>query len=304
MSPLRWLALLLLAAPWLPAQSFAVFRTNDLGRTWVPSGAGLRPDSRINAFAAVGSQLLAATDRGVYYSQDRGARWTLAGETRDRRYLSLAALGDAAYAGGDTGELLASLDGGHRWTARVTPFRKLRALAVLDGHLYAGTDNQGVHVSRDGGLTWQPAGAGLPAHAQVFALAVARGRLFAALYSRGLYALSAGTWSKAGTVQPLVLVAAGGALIAGHNPGGLFRSEDAGATWTPLALPGDVGRAPVWEAAAGPWLVLAGVAAGIYVSQDGGRKWYLSSRGLPARSSGVAFLAQQDVALAAVTVSR
>ena len=155
---------------------------------------------------------------------------------------------------------------------------KVRCLRSFRDGLYVGTDADGVLSSRDDGETWIGVSTGLPSGGQVFALAEVEGVLFAALYNRGLYALGAKdrSWSRIRGVQPLVLANAGGTLIVGHNPGGLYWSRDLGITWskgiatvdTPsllgATLAGDSGElsaeAPVWEIGSNGSLVFAGAS--------------------------------------------
>ena len=93
------------------------------------------------------------------------------------------------------------------------------------------------------------------------------------MYAKGLYAWSENEqrWTKAGNVQPLVLAATGGSLAVGHNPGGIYWSEKPKSLeWTKAA--GDFeSAAPVWELASSDKLVLAGIADGIFRSEDDGR---------------------------------
>jgi photosystem II stability/assembly factor-like uncharacterized protein len=126
------------------------------------------------------------------------------------------------------------------------------------------------------------------------------------LYSKGLYVLAGAgePWRRKGRIVPLVLSTTGETLLAGHNPGGILRSDDGGQTWGDAHIPlsKDLGKAPVWELAAGPDLAVAGVSSRIYLSHDRGRTWIPGRAGLPTGSSGVAFLVDEDYVLAAVVV--
>lgn len=93
-------------------------------------------------------------------------------------------------------------------------------------------------------------------------------------------------------------------MLAGHNPGGIVRSDDLGMTWgvSAIAPSEDLGKAPVWEMAAGPELALAGVSSGVYRSEDRGRHWIKVKTGLPGESSGISFLLDRRFLLAAVFI--
>jgi len=141
----------------------------------------------------------------------------------------------------------------------------------------------------DGGKSWTIVNDGLPWDSQVFALARVGETVFAGLYGQGLYRLAPGSaaWRKVAPVSPLALASTGQTLVAGHNPGGIFWTEDVGQIWQPAhGLPS---FAPVWAMASNQDQVFAGVADGIYYSEDGGREWARAIHGLPERSAGIAF---------------
>jgi hypothetical protein len=116
-------------------------------------------------------------------------------------------------------------------------------------------------------------------------------------------------------------------LVAGHNPGGIYWSDDLGQTWThwipsnasdadvPNAPTADafgsldsiIGnrassflQAPIWELAANSEIAIAGAGSGFYYSTDHARTWTRAAIGLPATSSGIAFLVRNDLMVAAV----
>lgn len=299
------------------AGEFAVFKSSDQGRSWRRSDAGLPGQSRINAFGSLDATLFAGTDSGIYVSRDEARSWGPATGVAmsSGRILSLAALGTKMFAGTDGRGMLVSVDQGESWTldAAFSP-KKVRCLLAHQGKLYAGTDAEGVFVSSANFQVWTALKPGLPVHAQVFDLAAVDGRIFAGLYSQGLYVWNEGEnhWIKAGSVSPLALASSAGTLIAGHNPGGLYWSADLGGTWSkgtakavevlasPLSREGGElsDHAPVWSMAGNEALVIAGASAGIYYSEDRGRTWTRARTGLPDESPGISFLVQRTFILA------
>lgn len=314
-----WTALLSAVAG--AEQRFAVFKSTDAGQSWARSDAGMSGRSRINAFGSAGGVLLAGTDTGILISTDEALTWRPASGAAlaSQRVLSFATFGRRVFAGTAGNGLLVSSDGGESWAVATTfPVRKVRCLLAVNDKLFAGTDDAGVFVFPDGTQNWVHASTGLPSGAQIFALAAVDGRVFAGLYSRGLFAWDEQkrSWSKVGGVTPLAVASVGRALIAGHNPGGLYWSEDLGATWSkgtaasvgPNAFSNaDDGAAlaaesPVWEMASNGRVIFAGASAGIYYSQDHGRTWRRARAGLPAECPGIAFLAQPEFTLAAASL--
>jgi photosystem II stability/assembly factor-like uncharacterized protein len=303
-----------IAAP--AAERYAIFKTMDRGRSWTRSDAGMPGDARVNAFGALGDSLFAGTDSGIFISLDEGQSWlpSTGVTATSNRITSFATVGQIVCAGTEDKGILLSTDRGITWSSSSSfKARKVRCLFGLEARLYAGTDTDGVIISTDGGKSWTSLQQGLPAHAQIFAMSTVKGRLFAGLYSKGLYVWSdqEHRWTKVGTVSPLALVSTDVTLIAGHNPGGIYWSEDAGATWSQGTASSfgqvtqglmDQSRelainAPVWELGANNDLVFAGASAGIYYSEDRGRTWVRAQVGLPAESPGVAFLLKESFVL-------
>jgi photosystem II stability/assembly factor-like uncharacterized protein len=315
-----------------PALHYALYRSEDLGRNWSKSDSGLPRDSRINALAATENSLLAGTDSGIFLTEDSGRTWqksTLPGLTFPR-VISLSAAGNYAFAGTE-GAILSSTDGGRTWLTNQTfPRRIIRSLLARDGAVYAGTDAGGVYKTTDlrtASSRWTQLSAGLPPNAQVLALTSIETQIFAGLYAKGLYTWNepAQKWLQLGAdaeIKPLVLASNGKTLIAGHNPGGIYFSDDLGRTWSrwsvppadhafpsldsilnnpshpPAALPAL--EAPIWEMSAGTEIALAGAGPAIYLSTDRARTWTRATSGLPSNSPGIAFLIHKNLILAAL----
>lgn len=305
-------ALVLLAEPGvqLSAETFALFRSMDRGRTWTRADAGLSGRARINALGRLGRTVFAGTDAGIFVSSDTGSSWRPAGggAAAGARVLSLTASERSVFAGTERDGLLVSSDGGRSW-ARSSGFpgRFVRSLVAHGGRVYAGTDAQGVYVTSDDGGSWRALTEGLPAGGQIFSMAEWRGRIFAGLYAKGLYVWEemGQRWVRVGRVSPLALAATGEALLAGHNPGGISRSADGGGAWSQgrAAAGGDFAEgAPVWEMGSDGERAYAGAAAGIYFTEDHGRTWVRARAGLPAESPGIAFLATREFVLASTTL--
>lgn len=300
--------LLLLPFAGLPAAAeHAVFKSTDRGRSWARADAGIPGGPRINAFGSLGETLFAGTNEGIFLSRDEARSWQPASglAMSSGRILSFAGLGKRVFAGTDSG-LLVSADGGKSWARDATfPDLKVRSLLAHQEKVYAGTEADGVFASSGDGKAWLPLGTGLPERAQVFVMAASGGRVFAGLYSKGLYVWNEQErrWTKSGPVFPLALAATAGHLFAGHNPGGLHWSADVGVSWSRGTGDAELqGPAPVWEMAASEELVIAGSGGGIYYSEDRGRTWTRARTGLPAESPGIAFLLKPTFVLAGTSI--
>lgn len=148
---------------------------------------------------------------------------------------------------------------------------------------------------------------GLPARIQVHALAVSGPRVFAGLYSKGIYVSSDGgaNWKRAGEVHPYSLAVGGGAVYAGHVPGGVFVTSDQGESWRE-ATTGLPEQCVVYALLCVGRSVFAGTLgeAGIYRSTDGGRSWKPARRGLPSDASVISLAACGRLLVAAIEATR
>jgi photosystem II stability/assembly factor-like uncharacterized protein len=288
--------------------TIGLYKSLDHGATWERVGEGISKNININSIVITPAVALAGTDDGLYSSRDAGAHWTKAGgglppAIRIRCIVEFH--GDFLLGTSNRG-IYRSKDSGKSWLPmndRLTDLNVF-ALTVQGTSLYVGTDRGGVFVLGKGEETWRPTREGFPESAQVSDLVTIGDAVFAALYAKGLYRLDTKTrvWARAGEVRPWRLVTDGKVLLVGHNPGGVFRSEDSGHRWEEASA-GLLGDAPVWTFAHddGKFFVGAG-QEGLYVSVDGGRTWSRSAEGLP-KISGTACLAVSKGYILAVVIS-
>ena len=165
------------------------------------------------------------------------------------------------------GGLFKTEDGGETWTqlesTTGSEFQNVQKVAVdpTTGDVYAGTREGGLRRSQDGGETWEMVlGSGNGATPRVADVEIdSEGRIYAAFgifTTDGIYASDTGdvgSWTKVSanpgfpssgfqriemTIAPSdedVLYAVTASTSSGA--GGIYRSGDAGATWTTVALP-------------------------------------------------------------------
>jgi len=296
----------------------SLYRSTDQGASWFQVGQGLPSDERINALSIAGEVVVAGTDRGIFISRDGGAKWRSAqqGIGTESRVLCLTTQAGRVFAGTHKRGVIVSEDEGMNWKVRSAGLTDLyvRSLLSVGTKLYAGTDGDGVFVSGNDGVLWNNQRTGLPDSSQVFDLASLGGTVFAGLYSKGLYRWDAapGRWVSAGRVAPLELVTIGETLVVGHNPGGIFVSEDRGRTWSD----GNSGlpvNAPTWTLAASDDQVFLGTSGkvgivaddiGLFASKDHGKSWTRSDAGLPAGSAAISFVVTKQFILAGISLQK
>ncbi len=207
------------------------------------------------------------------------------------------------YAGTEAGGIFKSTDGGASWAAASSglgagnTFPHVTSLAVeprASDRVYASTLSSGVYGSRDGGRSWAPRSTGLPA-SRPFPGRVERvvidpfdPRIVWAATPRGVFRSRNGgmIWAERGQglngqgVLTLGFDPAGRSFYAGLQSGGVYRSDDRGATWRPArtGLPAAIyslGFDPRT-----PETVFAGADKGLFRSRDRGRSWSQVGKGI------------------------
>ncbi len=273
-SPAASLAATLDAANWVSIGP----RPTDGGSTYVTAGRvnAIAIDPRDNNTVYIG-----AAEGGVWKTTDGGVSWTALTDNQASLASGAIALDpqnpDTIYVG--TGEenfaqdsyygagILKSSDGGNTWTNIVGPFQRthLGALAISpagNGTLLCSSD-LGIFRSTDYAANWT--------------------RVLAGTGSSVLFDPTDGTIAYAALGN-----------VNGNAINGIYRSTDAGQTWTPLpgsganALPSsNVGRIEIAIAPSTPTTLYAGIQdassakygelLGIYKSTDSGATWNSTS---------------------------
>ncbi|MDQ6714069.1 MAG: hypothetical protein M3Z28_12915, partial [Candidatus Dormibacteraeota bacterium] len=270
-----------------------------------------RPVWSIAVSPAHPSVLLAATQgRGVLRSADSGATWASAITSIDAAWVVQfdPSQPATAYAGTQTGGLYKSVDEGKTWTAQSQGLNNMdvRSIAVASGLVLAGTAH-GVYYSIDGAASWHSLGLEALSIAAVAVLPKATGStVFAGadngsaasgflLKSDGLsgsWTLVKGNFPSDAVVATLAVASApsGGSdppVLAGSSQG-LFRSDDRGVTWSPMAgLPTTVFNIAIFNPA-NPDQIYTGSDGdqgngGVFRSLDRGASWSTLGAGLPVK---------------------
>ncbi len=228
---------------------------------------------------------------GIMRSDDGGRTWTSLVDRPNFDTMSLAvsgANGGPIYlAGHDVFQM--SADGGKAWqpVKHNLPGTDIHGFAMSpddSNRLYALVAGQGGFQSGDGGRTWQPLGS-LPG--DVMALAAAGGSpetIYAGSMSAGVLRSADGgrSWAPATNglgargVYALAIDPSARQTIYAGVDGGLYKSVDAGASWSKLAFPGDNAIA-LTVSPSQPNVILAISVQGqqglVYRSEDGGQSW-------------------------------
>jgi hypothetical protein len=264
------------------------------------------PGGTVSALAAVdggdGSVLaLAATAAGLHASSDGGEQWSWQGlgpsAVPETLAISPSFGEDGAILLGAGNGLYRSTDQGRRWRPVLVGSRvQCLAAAAASSEsaiMLAGTESDGILRSEDGGLDWAGVSAGLldlNVTALAISPAVARDRTAFAGTASGLYRSRNGgrAWRvvelgpETPVIQALAIspcLADDGLVLAGTESDGLFRSDDGGQSWEPVAgFPSAcVTSLAFARPGEGARRIAAGTAAGVALSEDGGETWELEA---------------------------
>jgi photosystem II stability/assembly factor-like uncharacterized protein len=283
-----------------------VFRSEDGGASWAPSGV-----DEANVFALAfdsspTSVLYAGTNSGVFKSADGGATWNSSSTGLNGAKVFALAVDTktpaTVYAGTNSG-VFKSTNGGASWTNASSGLGAIRisALAIdpiAPSNLYAGATTAGVFRSSDGAASWTAASAGLPTAlpaAKIYCLAIdpkTPSTVYLGTYS-GTYKGTkvASSWSAAGGIpNPFLSLAVDPvtpSTVYGGTAGQIFKSIDGVATWKAVFC-----CLNVWALAvnpATPSTIYAGTESGaapggFYMSTKSGvaGSWTNSSAGITA----------------------
>jgi photosystem II stability/assembly factor-like uncharacterized protein len=243
--------------------------SQDGGQSWSFGAQGLGHNPVFDLLALPGERLWAATRDGLLASQDGGSTWQPATPALPSATAFALAVDDAGrlYVGLDDAGLYEGQPDGGRWTQLGAQTSQpadggLSTAAVLslavspDGtQLYAGTSARGLFSSQDGGHTWRAAFPGDyvsnlaldPAH-PASAIASLRTRMVQTQDGGQSWQPLPVPWAEQEVVSLLWTRAGGsapikpgkkdaGTLWAGSGQGGVFCSQDGGATWLELQGP-------------------------------------------------------------------
>jgi photosystem II stability/assembly factor-like uncharacterized protein len=280
-----------------PSSYGGVFRSRDLGATWLNADVGLF----LNAALVVAvdphdsSHLLVGTDLGILSSQNGGRSW--APEARDLIIGAVFALtfspdGELAMCAAANGVFRRDQD---RWRRAEIPGSAIPARALIVGpanHRFYLLGRSELFASEDGGRTYAVV-SGLREIGEVTALAAIPGSadiLAAVIDGRALISQDGGrTWRGAGLgdaaapVQTIATDASRPQRIWAAAGSRIVVSDDLGSGWHSVGRSLPEARAKVRGIAASADATTLVVSSdrGIYRSNDGGETWVQKEDNLP-----------------------
>ncbi|MCA9730198.1 MAG: hypothetical protein KC729_21115, partial [Candidatus Eisenbacteria bacterium] len=308
-----------------------IYRTTDHGLTWIASNNGLpQPYYQVNDLDADGSTVLACFwGDGIYRSDDAGATWLpkkIGLPSGWGQYLfAVDGEGQHSLAGFLRDGALRSTDAGDLWIEPASGIAGtgITGMVVDAARLVVTVGGDRIFYTDDDGDTWESTQTGIPATAQVRAIATAATDLFVGTQYEGVLRSKdqGGTWMPVNTgfpeyngtagnqyrevggiagVADVVVVGTGvgfqvinGSFVI--TGGGMFRSTDDGDSWVeanvgyPVIGTDNFGT-PVYDPAVsvstvGSTVLTSGFERGIFRSTNQGQTWSAANTGLPVSGS-------------------
>ncbi|QOY90497.1 SBBP repeat-containing protein [Paludibaculum fermentans] len=241
-------------------QSAGVWHSGNAGRSWIPGADGMRgvQGESMVIDPSNPQMIYVATKRGVYKSSDGGFTWKAANSgltSAATQYLAVdPKTPTTLYVATSTVGVFKSTDGGANWSAANSGLAKNAWQITLDPQnpktLYATTSSSGIMKSTDGGDSWNNANTGIDEYFPYIIQISVDPQTPANLYAAGYLSV--------------------------------YRSRDAGLTWTPLnAGPSDEIYTSVHVDESNPSTIYASsYFSGSYRSTDGGASWQPMRSGL------------------------
>jgi photosystem II stability/assembly factor-like uncharacterized protein len=280
-----------------PSSYGGVFRSRNLGGTWLRADVGLFLNAPL--IVAVDprkpSHLLAGTDLGLIASRNGGLTW--APEARNLIFGAAFAVifldgGERAICAAQSG-VFRFEDG--RWTAARAPEAaipvRMLATGASSDHIYLLGRNR-LFASRDGARTFAEVSGALEARAMTALavirsepesiMAVADGQI-AVSEDEGRHWRQRGLGGQAGPVDIVAADAQVPRRVWAAATGRVYFSDDLGSSWRDAgnALPEPGTKIRGIAANAEARIILVSTNRGLYRSEDGGETWMLKEDNLP-----------------------
>jgi photosystem II stability/assembly factor-like uncharacterized protein len=226
-------------------EDHGVFRSVNDGDDWLAINAGLTATDVWSLVIDPEGDIFAGTYDGVFRSTNNGDSWTAInnglGESSVRQ-LTVDAAGNVL--AGTGGGLFRSTDKGDSWT--VTDFTNdVDRVAVNDsGHIFVGTETNGLFRSTDDGDTWDEINTGFDSSdGTILSIGIDRstGHIYTCCPGSAVVYHSTNngdSWTGVPGGFPYGVFSfefsSTGHVLAATWDGGVYRSTDGGATWSPV----------------------------------------------------------------------
>lgn len=287
---------------------------------WVQMSSGMGSDTKVYAFASIGSSLFAGTEGGIYKSINNGTNWIQIA-LNNKQVFCLMTIGSNFFAGTAGSGLYLSTNNGTSWTQTALINKNVYCIATLGNNIFAGVNDysnisvRGVYRSTNYGTNWTQTTLN---NGAVVSLATLGNNIFAgtdkySIYSGAVFlSTNNGTsWTQTTFNNKAVwsLAALGDNIFAGtydyqNSPIGVFITTNSGTNWTQTAL----NNKNVLSFATLGSNIIAGTfdytnPSGVYLSTNNGATWINKNQGFNVLPSVRAFLITSNYIFAGTDIN-
>src|SRR6266508_2625040 len=286
--------------PQLPTRLYgssqgSLLKSVDDGATWTSAGSGLTNVYRVIIDQAVSTTLYAIANGSVFKSTDSAATWTAANAGLPANVFSLSidpTNSSILYTAAPGSGAFKSVDAGSTWSGINNGLMPYPYEIGIDRQntatLYAATLG-GVYKSLNAGASWTYRSTGVLGQLSSIGVDLGSPDTVYVGGDHGVFKTTnaAGSWtsSNAGLSAGYAYAVAAhpttlGALYGGAYYGGVFKTVDAGGTWSVTGLNYFGTQEIVIDPVTPTTVYAAGTCAGVYKSIDDGAHWSSSSTGM------------------------
>ena len=288
---------------------YGVYKSTDNGTTWFPSNNGFNSvlSNIVISLTVAGSNILAGTSNGIYYSSNSGANWNVGDTvlTKNKFVYALSTLGTAGYVFAGTNYIgttdpkttFVSTNNGVTWAATTTnpvftgTNTSVYSLREFGGNLYAGTSHS-VYRTVNFGANWiQMTGGTMGTDKQTYSLtAIGTTKLLAGTISNGVYwSIDNGTtWNPQNTGLPASstvysLTTIGSNIFLPSFGNVVYQATDGSSlSWSATTSTGLFNKYDYTIFSVGSTLYLGSAGAGLFISNNNASSWTRSNSGIKA----------------------
>lgn len=255
-----------------------------LNAQWIDIG----PPANLYTWEILGSNsdVIAATDHGIYFSTNLGQNWLLS--TRSDICAGLTKKGANYFSGSTQMGVYKSTDNGKSWEQTGLDSGSVIGLGSNSTHLFACVWTKGLFISSDDGVSWTHASL---TRTSVRRVATSNSTIFVGADSGGVYvSLNNGqTWTQTalngGPINALVVN--GSYTLAAQFCTSIFRTTDNGYSWTSLFPSSCI------SLACRNSNIFAGIyGAGVFLSTDDGANFYAQNEGIEQLTVTALYMSQ------------
>lgn len=212
------------------------------GGVFILDGNKWKPTSLRNltglSLSVVGSRLIVGEYGVLYTSDDNGTTWTEHRENIPLAYIrKIVQFGSTLFAGTDGAGVWTSDDNGLTWSQNVLAQSRINLLTLQGATLVAGTEREGLLVTSNSGVSWAQKNEGLQSINSLSGLLNDKNHIYAIDAIAGTVSHSTDqgiTWQMLPYLPaPAVAITTyNNRLILAARTGGIFISDNGGATWS------------------------------------------------------------------------